>query len=260
MKFPTLPIRLKVPSFLRRHREEIPLPPAQGREEELRRLLAAPPFNLEIADAGELMLYDRALTHRSYVEGARYRRSATGDNERLEFLGNYVLDFVIADHLYSRYNLPPGELNRRLQVTGNANLAEIALSRNLGIDGALRRRGQVLTDAIIADAFEALLGAIYLDRGMETVRTVILAIFAEEIERFDLTRNYKGRLQELAASRKLGAVDYEYRQTGPENAATWTAQVLLGGEVCGTGTDSTKQGAATVAAEDALARLGEGRR
>ncbi len=259
MKFPAFPIRLRIPSFLQRHREERPLPPAPDREAELRWLLSAPPFNLEIVDAEALLLYDRALTHRSYVEGTRYRLSASGDNERLEFLGNYVLDFVVADYLYTHYNLPPGELNKRLQVTGNDNLADIALSRNLGIDGALRRRGQVLTDAVIADAFEALLGAIYLDRGMEAVRTIILAIFSEEIERFDLSQNYKGRLQELAGRRKLGNVEYEYRQTGPDKAATWTARVLLGKQAWGEGTDSTKQGAAMLAAEDALTRLGEGR-
>lgn len=255
MKLPPICPRFRLPGMLRR-RPPAPAPPGAERADRLRRLLAAPPFQVTGIDDAALARYDQALTHASCTSSTRYPATPSPDNERLEFLGNYVLDFVVAEYLYTRYTLPPGEMNRRLQVTRNDNLADIVRRRNLGIDEVVRRR-QMLTDGIIADAFEALLGAIYLDRGMEAVRTVIHAIFAEEIERFDTTRNFKGRLQEAAAERGLGKVEYEYRQDGPENAPVWTACVLIAGQPRGSGTDGTRQGAAMLAAEETLRLLEE---
>ncbi|MDN7024600.1 ribonuclease III [Methanoculleus sp. FWC-SCC1] len=253
MKLPPICPRFRLPGM--RRRPPAPAPTGAERADRLRRLLAALPFLVTDIDDAALARYDQALTHASCTSSTRYPATVARDNERLEFLGNYVLDFVVAEYLYTQYHLPPGEMNKRLQVTRNDNLADIVLRRNLGIDEAIRRR-QTLTDAIIADAFEALFGAIYLDRGMETVQRIILAIFAEEIERFDTTQNFKGRLQEAAAERGLGKVEYEYRQDGPDNAPTWEARVLIAGQPRGSGTDSTKQGAAMLAAEETLRLLG----
>ncbi|MDV2481336.1 ribonuclease III family protein [Methanoculleus sp. Wushi-C6] len=232
-------------------------PIGRDREAEVRALLARAPFGIAGISDAALPLYDRALTHRSCANGGEYPVAVVDDNERLEFLGNYVLDFIIADHLYGEYDLAPGEMNRRLQVTRNTKLAEIVLSQGLGIDGIIRRRGQALTDSVVADAFEALIGAIYLDRGLETARGVVLAIFEDEIADCDVHRNYRGRLQEYAARKNLGTIEYAYRQTGPGSCPVWAARVTVGGAPLGEGKAPTKQGAAMLAAREALAHLGE---
>ena len=140
MKLSTIWTRFRIGSLCRRRLPRRPEPGALDREAEVRALLARPPFGItDVADAA-LSLYDRALTHRSYANRGEYPAATFEDNERLEFLGNYVLDFVIADHLYGEYDLPPGEMNRRLQVTRNTKLAEIVRRQGLGIDGAVRRR------------------------------------------------------------------------------------------------------------------------
>jgi len=259
MKLSTILTRIRIGGFCgRRLSRRCPEPVALDREAEVRALLARPPFGItDVADAA-LPLYDRALTHRSYVKSGEYPIATFEDNERLEFLGNYVLDFVIADHLYREYDLPPGEMNRRLQVTRNTKLAEIVRRQGLGIDGAVRRRGQAPTDSIVADAFEALIGAIYLDRGLDVARNVVLAIFEDEIAECDIHRNYRGRLQEYVARENLGELEYSFRQTGPGNSPVWAAQVAIGGVPFGEGMAKTKQGAAMLAAKEALSRLGEG--
>lgn len=255
MRLSTIWQKLRIGGLCGRRLPARPEPVGRDREAEVRALLARPPFGItDVADAA-LPLYDRALTHRSYVNGGEYPAAVVDDNERLEFLGNYILDFIIADHLYGEYDLPPGEMNRRLQVTRNTKLAEIVRGQGLGIDGAVRRRGQTLTDSIIADAFEALIGAIYLDRGLTVAREVVLAIFEEEIAECDVHRNYRGRLQEYVARENLGELEYAFRQTGPGSSPIWAARVTVGGVPLGEGEGRTKQGAAMLAAKEALGRL-----
>ncbi len=257
MRFSTIWKKLRIGGLFGQQYPGRPEPAGREREAEVCALLARPPFGItDLADAA-LPLYDRALTHRSYTNTGEYPLAAIDDNERLEFLGNYILDFIIADHLYSEYDLPPGEMNRRLQVTRNTKLADIVLQQGLGIDSAIRRRGQVLTASIIADAFEALIGAIYLDRGLTVAREVVLAIFEGEIAECDTRRNYRGRLQEHAARENLGGIDYTFRQTGPGSCPVWAARVAVGGASLGEGEARTKQGAAMLAAKEALRRLGE---
>jgi ribonuclease-3 len=257
MRLATIWEKLHLGGHLEQKPPEHPEPGSRDRETEVRALLAHPPFRItDIADAA-LPLYDRALTHRSYANGGEYPITTVEDNERLEFLGNYVLDFIIADHLYNEYDLPPGEMNRRLQVTRNTKLADIVFRQGLGVDGVIRRKGQALTYSIIADAFEALIGAIYLDRGLDAAREVVLAIFESEIAACDTRRNYRGRLQEYVARKNLGGLEYAYRQTGPGSCPVWAARVIVGGAPLGEGEARTKQGAAMLAAKEALGRLGE---
>lgn len=232
--------------------------PGRDRAEELRALLARPPFEVTGITDAAIPLYDRALTHRSYSNGGEYPAAVAEDYERLEFLGNYILDFIIAEHLYTGYDLQPGEMNRRLQVTRNTKLAEIVRLQGLGIDRAVRRRGQALTDSIIADAFEALIGAIYLDRGLDAARSVVIAIFEDEIADCDTDRNYRGRLQEHVSRENLGDLEYTFHQTGPGSCPTWVARVSVGGVSSGEGEARTKQAAAMIAAREALIRLGKG--
>jgi len=257
MRLSTIREKLCTSGLFGRRRPGPPEPADHDRETELRALLARPPFGITDVTDGALPLYDRALTHRSYANRGEYQETPIEDNERLEFLGNYVLDFIIAGHLYDAYNLPPGEMNRRLQVTRNTKLADIVLEQELGIDSAIRRRGQALTDSIIADALEALIGAIYLDRGLDVAKEVVLAIFEDEIAECNTRRNYRGRLQEYVARKDLGRLAYDYRQTGPGNCPIWVARVIVGGVPLGKGEARTKQGAAMLAAREALIRLGE---
>ncbi|NLA38288.1 MAG: ribonuclease III [Methanomicrobiales archaeon] len=257
MRLSTILDKFRIGSLFGQKPPRHPEPAGRDREEELRSLLAAPPFGITDLSDTVISLYDRALTHRSCANSAGYPAATVEDNERLEFLGNYVLDFIIADHLYDAYDLSPGEMNRRLQVTRNTKLADIVLEQGLGIDSAIRRRGQALTDSIIADAFEALIGAIFLDRGLDAAREVVLAIFEGEIAECDTPRNYRGRLQEYVAQKDLGSLAYDYHQTGPGNCPTWGARVMVGGIPLGRGVGRTKQGAAMLAAKEALARLGK---
>jgi ribonuclease-3 len=257
MRLSTIRERLRIGGLFGQKLPRHPEPAGRDRGAELRALLAAPPFGITDLSDAALPLYDRALTHRSYANGGEYPAAAVEDNERLEFLGNYVLDFIIADHLYDAYDLPPGEMNRRLQVTRNTKLANIVLEQGLGIDSAIRRKGLALTDSIIADAFEALIGAIFLDRGLDVAREVVLAIFEDEIAECDTRRNYRGRLQEYVAQQDLGNLAYDYRQTGPGNCPVWAARVTVGGVPLGKGEARTKQGAAMLAAKEALVHLGE---
>lgn len=258
MKLSTIWTRFRISGFCRGRLLRHPEPAAPDRRAEVRALLARPPFGITDPTDAALLLYDRALTHRSYASHGEYPVAVPEDNERLEFLGNYVLDFVIADHLYTGYDLPPGEMNRRLQVTRNTKLAEIVRRQGLGIDSAVRGCGQAPTDSIVADAFEALIGAIYIDRGIDVARDVVLAIFEEEITECDTQRNYRGRLQEYVARESLGELEYTFHQTGPGNCPIWIARVAVRGVSLGEGMARTKQGAAMLAAKEALGRLGKG--
>jgi ribonuclease-3 len=255
MKLSTIAEIFHIGDLFRRNPPDLPEQVRRDRKDQIADLLARAPFEITGMSDASYSLYDRALTHRSYAASGKYQaQGSLEDNERLEFLGNYILDYLIAEHLYIHYRLPPGEMNRRLQVTRNSHLADIVQRRGLGIEGAIRRKGQALTDSIIADAFEALIAAIYLDRGPDKAREVVLAVFAEEIEDLDTGRNYRGRLQEMIAQKNLGVLEYEYRQSGPVNDPLWTARVKIAGTLLGEGRDSTKQGAAMQAAREALDR------
>jgi ribonuclease III len=151
--------------------------------------------------------------------------------ERLEFLGNYVLDYVIADVLYDSSDLQPGEMNTWIKVTENTNLADIVMRKNLGIDKAiLPGTDTKIRDSMIADAFEAFIGAVYKNQGGDTVKEIIQRIFADEIEKAGQNTNPKGALQEFVQKNGLGELDYNYTEYGPDHEKTWTTRVLIGEE------------------------------
>lgn len=203
-------------------------------------------------------LADTALTHRSYAGEARDRGEACPDNERLEFLGNYVLDFFIAELLYHTHpGAKPGELNARISVTENRNLAAIARRRIPGIDAALRLgRGQPVTESIRADALEALIGAVYLACGVGVARRVVTAIFTGEIRRHRTGANHKGRLQELVRARDLGPLSYDVRRIGgTDDLPLWRAEAVIAGRVRGSGEGRSRQMAEQRAAREALGGL-----
>jgi ribonuclease-3 len=200
-----------------------------------------------------------ALTHRSFA----YENGGLPTNERLEFLGDSVLGLVVTDELYrSQPDLPEGQLAKlRASVVNMTSLAGVA--RRLGAGGIgphlLLGRGEESTggkekDSILADALEALLGAIHLGCGLDTAAAIVHRIFDPllvEAATRGAGLDWKTSLQELGAARGLGAPTYEIADAGPDHAKTFTAAVLLAGTVRGRGSGRTKKAAEQEAAEAA---------
>ncbi|WP_246078610.1 ribonuclease III [Modestobacter excelsi] len=204
-------------------------------------------------------LLELALTHRSYA----YEHGGLPTNERLEFLGDSVLGFVVTDELYrSHPELPEGQLAKlRASVVNMNSLARVA--RALGEGGIgphlLLGRGETTTggrekDSILADALEALIGALHLGQGLDTASGIVHRLFdpllAESATR-GAALDWKTSLQELGAGQGLGAPVYDVEDEGPDHAKTFTAVVLLAGQVRGKGTGRTKKAAEQEAAEAA---------
>lgn len=205
----------------------------------------------------------RALTHRSYLN--ENPDDALEDNERLEFLGDAVLDFVTGLLLYNCYpEMSEGRMtSMRAALVRTETLAR--LSAHLGVGEALRlgkgeeEHGGRTREANLCAALEALAGAIYLDQGLDAVRQVIEPYFvpaADAILARGLDRDAKSRLQEWSQAAQGITPHYETVLTaGPDHDRRFTVQVSIGGTVCGEGTGRTKQSAAQRAAQMAAERL-----
>ena len=209
---------------------------------------------------GDPRLFRLALTHRSVSADDPSRN----DNERLEFLGDAVLQLVVTDLLFHAYpNLSEGQLAKvRAAVVSRPTLAAIARSTGVGEHLELapgeERSGGRAKDSILADAVEALIGAVYLDAGLAAARSVIVSHWSEVIaERAKSpgVKDYKTRLQEhLARDGQKPA--YHVEGTGPDHDRTFTASVSVDGSDLGAGVGRSKKAAEQAAAEQALARLG----
>lgn len=209
------------------------------------------------------LLLSRALTHRSYLNE---HPEALEDNERLEFLGDAVLDFVVGAWLYHRYpEMPEGDLTRmRSALVHTEQLAEFA--RQLQLGGAMRLgRGETQAGgrerpALLCDTFEAVIGALYLDRGVdEVIRFLepLLSAAADDILLHHRNEDPKSLLQEWSQSQGFGAPRYETRSAvGPDHSKLFEVDVLINGKVHGTGHGHSKQAAAKSAARNALKMLG----
>ncbi|HHE73101.1 MAG TPA: ribonuclease III [Chloroflexi bacterium] len=205
-----------------------------------------------------------ALTHPSYAHEHPKEGHKEHHNQRLEFLGDAVLDFLVAAWLYRTYqDFPEGPLTRlRATLVRTTTLA--ALARELELGPALRlgrgekEGGGDRRAANLCDALEALVGALYLDGGLEAVWSRLEPWFerrAEEILKAQSYVDAKSRLQEWAQA-TLGETPV-YRivdEHGPDHAKTFTAQVVVGSEVAGEGTGGSKRMAEQEAARQALAR------
>jgi ribonuclease-3 len=203
-----------------------------------------------------------ALTHRSYA----YENGGLPTNERLEFLGDSVLGVVVTETLYRDHpDLPEGQLAKlRASIVNMHALAGVA--RQIGLGDLVRLgRGEELTGgrdkaSILADAVEAMLGAVYLQHGLEPARGVILRLFAELLEaapRLGAGLDWKTSLQELAAAKGLGVPEYRVSEEGPDHAKTFTAAVVFSGVVHGDGSGRTKKEAEQQAAAGAYRKLRE---
>jgi len=209
------------------------------------------------------LLLSRALTHRSYINE---HPEAIEDNERLEFLGDAVLDFMVGAWLYNRYpEMPEGDLTRmRSALVHTEQLAEFASMIQLG--NALRlgrgedQAGGRLRPALLCDTFEAIIGAIYLDMGIEAVWEFIspfLEEAADDILENHKTEDPKSQFQEWVQAQGMPAPQYVTRGTsGPDHSKVFTVDVVVSGQVYGSGSGHGKQAATKAAAQDALDRLG----
>ena len=210
-------------------------------------------------------LLRQALTHRSHVHVTGMERLES--NERLEFLGDSVLGMLVNDFLYQQFeDKEEGELTKikSLLVCG-ATLAKVGDRLGLGQHLLLSRSeagtGGRKRDSIIADATEAIIGAIYLDAGLERARDFIDLHILVNVEATLLEsthRNYKSLLQERLQARYKVPPRYKVSYTtGPDHARRFTVKVTLRGEVLGVGSGTSKKQAEQRAAESALARLEE---
>ncbi|HEU4423461.1 MAG TPA: ribonuclease III [Pilimelia sp.] len=224
-----------------------------------------PVAHLEVAFgvAFDPQLLERALTHRSYA----YENGGLPTNERLEFLGDSVLGVVVTTALFHNHpDLPEGQLAKlRASVVNMRALADVA--RGLGPHGLgpylLLGKGEEATGgrdkaSILADTLEALLGAIYLQYGLDTAATVIHKLFdplMAESARRGAALDWKTSLQELTAALGLGVPEYSIDEDGPDHAKTFTAWVVVAGGRYGGATGRSKKEAEQRAAEAAWQEL-----
>jgi ribonuclease-3 len=204
-----------------------------------------------------------AVTHRSFA----YENGGLPTNERLEFLGDAVLGLTITDELFHRHpDRPEGDLAKlRSSVVNTAALADVA--RGLTEDGLgahlLLGRGEVNTggadkSSILADGMESLLGAVYLEHGIDTAREVILRLFGPLLDTaatLGAGLDWKTSLQELTAARGLGVPSYQVSSTGPDHDREFTAVVVVSDTEYGSGVGRSKKEAEQKAAAAAWTAL-----
>jgi len=208
----------------------------------------------------DLDLLDQATTHRSWA----YEHGGAAENERLEFLGDAVLGLAITERLYKLFpEVDEGHLAKLRAAVVNARAcAEIAVSLDLGAY-MLLGRGEEVTGgraktSILADAMEAVLGAVYLSCGLDVAKDLILRLYADLIAgAVDLGAglDWKTSLQEAVAEAGLGTPQYAVSDSGPDHAKEFSAQVLIAGTVLGAGTGRSKKLAEQQAAERAYGVL-----
>lgn len=201
-------------------------------------------------------LLERALTHRSFA----YENGGLPTNERLEFLGDSVLGLVVTDALYRNHpELPEGQLAKlRAAVVNMRALAEVGRELDLGRYVRLGR-GEESTGgrdkaSILADTLEALLGAVYIDAGLERAAELVHRLFdplIEEAATLGAGLDWKTSLQELTAAGALGVPEYVVTETGPDHEKEFRAVVMVSGEAHGEGSGRSKKEAEQEAAASA---------
>ena len=227
------------------------------RESAIREFLARPEIGKRRISRAAFARYDTAFTHRSFTRERDIDPPTITDNERLEFLGDRVLNLVIAEFLYSWFDEPEGSLSARMEWTRNRNLAVVICTVHTAFPGLIRvGRKQVITQRIIAGSFEAFIGALYLDSGLEPVKKMVEAFFAENIRKFSTETNYKKKLQEILQKKNLPLPVYEleYRE-GEPHSPYFTYVVKSEGIIIGRGKGKNKQEATQHAARNALGKM-----
>jgi ribonuclease-3 len=225
----------------------------------------APSVSIDVAlgvTFSDAALREAALTHRSFA----FERGLTITNERLEFLGDSVLGLVVTDMAFAAYpEMPEGALAKlRAAIVNMTALADVARSLGLG-EAVLLGKGEEQSggrnkSSILADALEAVFGAVYLDRGLGVATELIERLFRPRMEAYvrgEGDRDYKTILQELASRALHSMPEYRLEERGPDHEKEFTATVHLGGEPMGTGVGRSKKEAEQGAAQEAYLRISE---
>jgi ribonuclease-3 len=207
-------------------------------------------------------LFFESLLHRSYLQ---YLGPQAKSNERLEFLGDAILNFLVAEYLYRLYpSMEEGDLTKvRSRLVNRKSLAQRAkdhrLSDFLLLSSSALQSVDSGSDSILADAFEAIIGALYIDGGLSPARDFVTRALLSNssILNSALTDdNYKSALLEYSQARSLGVPRYAIlREDGPDHDRRFTIEVFLGAESLGTGTGKSKKDAEQAAAAQAIERI-----
>lgn len=212
---------------------------------------------------GNQAIFFEALTHRSTLDGDRYSIS----NERLEFLGDSILNFIVAEYLFRSFpTKDEGFLTKvRANFVNKNTLYEVADSMNL-FDLIFVNRELVSNDylgkkSLLADTLEALIGAIFIDAGFEKATQFVIDKVIAKVENSGIhliDENFKSQLLELAQAKKISAPRYMVlEELGPEHDRTFMIEVRVGDNIYGSGMGKNKKSAEQEAAKDALSRLNE---
>ncbi len=221
-------------------------------------------LNQAAADLGlvfnDAKLLRQALTHLSYVY--EHNLPALDSNEKLEFLGDTILGYIITNIIYTRFpDLSEGQLSKfRARLVNTGILADVAREINLGSHLLLGHGEEVSggrdKTSILANSFEAILGAYYLDQGLEAAYDFVYKLFDKRVDEEstrEASADYKTRLQELTVKKFSLAPEYNiYRETGPDHHKMFHAQVSVGRHVYGKGKGTSKKEAEQASAKEAL--------
>lgn len=198
-------------------------------------------------------LYYEAFTHTSYSN----ENPSFTNYERLEFLGDAILEFIVSEYLYKERHLPEGMMTRmRARYVCEEALATYAKDLKFESDIKLGSgESQGPNDTIMADVFEAFIAAMYLDMGLEFTKTTVLKIVTKYINKnVDFLHDYKSTLQELVQTDKKSVVYEIISESGPAHDKTFVCQVKVDGIVLGSGRGSSKKQAEQEAAREALTK------
>ena len=209
-------------------------------------------------------LLKNALTHSSYANEVR---KGSTSNERLEFLGDSVLSVIVSEHIYKNFpNMPEGELTKlRASLVCEKALCSFSRELNLG-DYLMLGKGEDKgggrnRDSILADAFEAVLAAIFLDGGIDVAKKHVMNFVLRELEHSsdeESFKDYKTLLQEIIQKNPEESVNYVLiGEEGPDHDKCFTVEVRLNSNVIGTGSGKNKKKAEQMAAKQALELMGE---
>lgn len=210
-------------------------------------------------------LLKEALTHKSYAH--ENQKDILTFNERMEFLGDSVLELIISEYLYTTYpEYTEADLSRiKAYIVQESTLAETARSLDIG-SHLLLGKGEELTGgrkkpSLLADAFEAIIAAVYLDSNYKKVRDFVHLHLVHKIDALSdktLVLDFKTRLQEIAQAHYSVLPSYiMHKEEGPEHRKTFEVKVYINENCLGTGKGRTKKAAAQMAAEAALKKIGE---
>lgn len=207
-------------------------------------------------------LLSNALTHSSYANEVRH---GVTSNERLEFLGDSVLSVIVSDYIFEQFsNMPEGELTKlRASLVCEKSLCgfsrELELGRFLRLGKGEDKGGGRERDSILADAFEAVLAAMYLDGGMDIARRHVMRFVLRELDHTEdeVFKDYKTALQEIIQRNPEESVTYILTgESGPDHNKIFEVEVHLNSNVIGKGTGSSKKRAEQMAAKQALQLMG----